>query len=283
MPRRAVFLAALAALVAVTAPAGASVRIGSNLISTPTGAGVCAAACTVANLALPAANQTTDGVVSPVNGVATNWSYRSGAPSGPPISLRVLHPTGGLGFTGAGTTPSVTVFGGIRGLFPANLPVEIGDHIGLEANGAQVIADGVSGAVQGSWTGPPLADGTTRGATVNLGVETLVQATIQPTNTVRFGAVQRRKRKGTATMTVAVPNGGNLTYAGMGTRITGPSTIAGPGQISISVRATGRKLKRLKKKGNAQVQPQVVFTPLLGDPGTTVEKLKLIRKRRAAR
>jgi len=285
MPRRASLLAALAAttLIAVAAPAGAAVRIGSNLISTPTSAGVCTAMdCTVVNLVLPGSNQTPDGIVSPVNGVVTNWSYRSGAPSGPPISLRVLHPTGALSFTGAGTTPSVSVFGGIRGLFPADLPIETGDYIALEANGAQVLADGVAGAVQGSWTGPPLADGSTRSATANPGVETMVQATIQPTNTVRFGAVQRRKGKGTATVTVAVPNAGSLSYAGAGTRVTGPAAIAGPGRISVSVKATRRKLKRLKKKGNAHVQPQIVFTPAGGDPGTTVEKLKLIRKPRSA-
>jgi hypothetical protein len=285
MPRRAPLLAALAAaitLIAAGTAAGAALRIGSNLISTPTGAGVCAADCTAANLALATSNQTTDGIVSPVNGTVTNWSYRSAAPSGNPISLRVVHPVGGTSFTGAGTTPSAPVFGGIRGLFPANLPIGIGDYIGLDANGAQVLADGVAGATQVSWTGPPLADGSTRSATVNPGVETLIQATIQPANTVRFSAIKRRKRTGTATVTVAVPNAGSLRYAGVGTRVTGPGAIAGPGQISISVKAIGKKLKRLKKKGNAHVQPQIVFTPLGGEVGTTVGKLKLIRKARTA-
>jgi hypothetical protein len=284
MPRRAALLAALAAaitLIPAGTAAGAALRIGSNLLSTPTGAGVCAVDCTVANLALPASNQTPDGIVSPVNGTVTNWSYRSAAPSGAPISLRVLHPTGGSSFTGAGTTPSAPVFGGIQGQFPANLPIAIGDYLGLNAGGAQVIADGIAGAAQVSWTGPPLADGSTRSATVNPGVETLIQATIQPTNTVRFGAVKRRKRKGTATMTVAVPNAGSLSYAGRGIRVTGPAAIAGAGQISVSVKAMGKKLKRLKKKGNAHVQPQIFFTPVGGDPGTTVGKLKLIRKARS--
>src|SRR5882672_8018383 len=105
MPRRASLLAALAVaitLIAAGTAAGAALRIGSNLISTPTTAGVCDVDCTVANLALPGSNRAPDGIVSPVNGAVTNWSYRSGAPSGPPISLRVLHPTGGLSFTGAG-------------------------------------------------------------------------------------------------------------------------------------------------------------------------------------
>jgi hypothetical protein len=284
MPRRAVFLAALAAaLIAATAPAYASVRIGSSLISTPSSAGVCSGTdCTVANLALPASGQTFDGLTSFVNGTVTNWSYRSAAPSGPPLSLRVIHPAGGLSFTGAGTTVSTPVFGGIRGLFPANLPIVIGDSIGLDANSAQVMSDGIAGATQVAWTGPPLADGSTRAGAAVTGVETMVQATIQPTNTVRPGAVRRRKRKGTATVTVDVPNAGTLSYGGPGVRVTGPASIAAPGQISILVSAKGRKLKRLRKKGNANVQPEIHFTPRLGDPGTTVKKLKLIRKPRSS-
>ena len=284
MPRRAAFLAALvaAATTLVAAPAGAAVRIGSNLISTPTTAGVCSGVdCTIANLALPAANQTPDGLVSPVNGTVGNWSYRSAGPSGPPISLRVLHPTGGFGFTGAGTTVSTPVFGGIRGLFPGNLPIRIGDIIGLDANGAQVMTGGVGGATQVSWTGPPLADGSNRTGTGSTGVETMVQATIQPTNTVRAGAVARRKQKGTASLTVDVPNAGTLSYGGLGVRVTGPGSISGPGEISVVVAAAGKKLRTLKKRGSAHVQPQIVFTPRQGDPGTTPEKLKLLRKRRS--
>ena len=284
MPRRAAFLAALvaAATTLAAAPAGAAVRIGSNLISTPTTAGVCSGTdCTIANLALPAANQAPDGLVSTVNGTVGNWSYRSAGPSGPPISLRVLHPTGGLGFTGAGTTVSTPVFGGIRGLFPANLPIRIGDIIGLDANGAEVMTVGVAGATQVSWTGPPLADGGNRAGAADAGVETMVQATIQPTNTVSVGAVARRKRKGTASLTVEVPNAGTLSYGGPGVRVTGPGSTAGPGQISVLVAAAGKKLKRLKKRGNAHVQPEIVFTPRLGDTGTTTEKLKLLRKRRS--
>jgi hypothetical protein len=237
--------------------------------------------CTVVNIALPPSKQAADGVVSPVNGTVTNWVYRSGGPSGPPISFRVLKPTGGLSFTGAGTTASVPVFGGIRGQFAADIPIAIGDSVGLDTNGAQVFTDGIAGATQGSWTGPPLADGSTRAATPNAGFETMVQATIQPTNTVGFGAVRRQKRKGTATVTVSVPNVGVLSYGGKGTRVTGPSSVAGPGEVSISVKAAGNKLKRLKRKGNAHVEPQIVFTPIDGDAGTTFGKLKLIRKARS--
>lgn len=284
MPRRAVFLAALAAaLTAAAAPAPAAVRIGSNLISTPTTAGVCSATdCTISNLALPAANRTPDGLVSPVNGTVGNWSYRSAGPSDPPISLRVLHPTGGLGFTGAGTTVSTPVFGGIRGLFPANLPIRIGDYIGLDANSAQVMTTGVAGSTTVSWTGPPLGDGATRAGSADAGVETMVQATIQPTNTVRLAAVRRRKRTGKASLTVEVPNAGTLSYGGPGVRVNGPGSISGPGEIAVIVAAARKKLRTLKRRGSAHVQPQIVFTPRLGDPGTTVEKLKLIRKPRSS-
>ncbi len=283
MPWRALLLAALAAISLIpAAPASAEVRVGSNLISQPDSAGVCSAVdCTATNLALPASKRAAQGLVSPVNGRVSAWLYRAAGSAAALISLRVLHPNGGLSLTGAGTSSSVPVVGGVQGQFGTNLPIGIGDAIGVNANGAEIVATGVLAATQGSWTLPPLADGGTRNATVGADAETEVQAIIQPTNTVSFGAIRRNKRKGTASVRIEVPNAGTLKYSGVGVVGSGPGSIDAPGEILISVKARHKKLKRLKKKGSAWVSPQVTFAPIAGDAGTTIGKLKLIRKHHA--
>jgi len=281
MPRRAALAAVLGTAVALSAaaPASASVFIGSNLISTPDTAGVCASAtCTATNLTLPQSKQAYQGLRSPVNGTVTSWDYRSAGP-GNPISLRVLHPNGGLSFTATGTTPPVPVLGGIRGEFAADLPIQIGDSVGVNAAGAQIFAGGVAGASQISWTLPPLGEGEARIGTTSAGVETLIRVIVQPANTVRFASIVRNRKKGTARVLVTVPNAGTLTYSGPGVTATGPPSLDAPGEVRLLVKARGKKRRRLKAKGVAHVIPEVTFQPVLGDVRKTPIKVKLARKR----
>ena len=281
MPRRAVLAAVLGTAVALSAaaPAGASVFIGSNLISTPDTAGACASVtCTATNLALPHSKQAYQGLQSPVNGTVTSWDYRSAAP-GNPISLRVLHPNGGLSFTATGTTVSVPVLGGIRGEFAADLPIKIGDSVGVNTTGAQIFASGIAGASQISWALPPLAEGQSRDGTTSPGVETLIRAIVQPTNTLRFASIERNRKKGTASVLVAVPNAGRLSYSGPNVTAIGPPSLDGPGAIRVLVKARRTKRKRLRDKGVIHVIPKVTFQPVLGDVATTPIKVKLIRNR----
>ena len=106
--------------------------------------------------------------------------------------------------------------------------------------------------------------------------EVLVQATIEPTNTVTFGALTRNK-KGTVRVTITVPNAGQLSYSGTGVRVTGPASVAGPGDVQLTVRATGEKAKKLKKKGKVSVSFGTTFTPNFGTAGITPDSLKLRR------
>jgi hypothetical protein len=280
MRRRYSVLLALAAVAIGAFPgsAQAAVTIGTDLgwpadESTPG----CLVACTVVNTAVPAADMAPDGLASPVNGIVTGWRFKT-VTAGGSVSLRVLRPAGGMSFTGVSTSAvAVPISSAMpQGPFPTSLPIRIGDHVGLNASAGQtVIAD--TPATQLYWNSPPLADGETRtGTTGNR--EPMVQAIVEPTNTVSFGAITRHKKKGTATVTMTVPNPGTLSYGGFCAKVAGPSSVATPGDVQLIVKACGKQRKRLGKKGKVRIAFNVGFTPNSGQFGATNELLTLRKK-----
>ena len=271
-------LAALA-VSAFAASAQAAVTIGTDLgwPADETSPG-CVVACTVMNTAVPAADMAPDGLASPVNGTVTGWRFKT-VTAGGSVSLRVLRFAGGTSFTGVGTSEVATPISSNlpQGPFATSLPIRIGDHVGLDASAGQtVIAD--TPATQLYWNAPPLADGQTRaGAGGNR--EPMVQAIVEPTSTVTFGAIRRNKKKGTASVTMTLPNAGELIYSGNGLSLTGPPTVSAPGDVQLIVKTIGKKRKKLFRKGKLGVSFQVSFTPSQGSLHTTTESLKLRKKR----
>ncbi|HWA54876.1 MAG TPA: IPT/TIG domain-containing protein [Solirubrobacterales bacterium] len=82
---------------------------------------------TATALAAPGAN-----VSSPVDGVVIRWRM-TGAYSGGPFRLRVLRPTGGGAYMGAGTSnPQTPVGAPTTNVFATNLPIKAGDLVGLD-------------------------------------------------------------------------------------------------------------------------------------------------------
>lgn len=181
---------ALAGIVALglwlSASAGAAVVSGSNLSQAPNNA-TCSAvispsACTLTVAGLPEASRAPGGVRAGISGVIVGWKIRVSAPVVAAIRLRVVR-----GTTGAGTGPSEAfpVIAGIHS-FPARLPVQAGDEIGLDAEvsppyALPVIRSDAPGASFSLWS-PPLADGDDRDPT-SPGVadaELLMNVTIEP-------------------------------------------------------------------------------------------------------
>ena len=173
------------------------------------------------------------------------------------ISLQVVRPVSGTTYTGIATSPPQNWMPDLSPSFAVSLPIQIGDTIGLRDPMALLIyANTLAGQVAKWHLAPvgPLGDGQTRTAdSVGNQKEVLVQATVEPTNTVSFGAVARNKKKGTATVTVTVPNPGQLIYSGTGVTVTGPASVATPGDVQLTVPATGKKAKKLKTKGKVSV------------------------------
>jgi hypothetical protein len=264
---------------AAAGQAQGAVTIGNNLMTTAsTNTPGCNNPCTATNRTLPATSTAPGGVTSPVNGTVTSWRLR--ANTAPNVRLRVLRPGGGTTSTGVATSGPAGFAGpGISDPIATSLPIQVGDGVGLDSpNGNLIFGSNLVGDTL-VWNAPPLADGSQRAADFNGPmVEVLVQATVEPANTVTFGAISRNKKKGTATVTVSVPNAGQLSYAGTGVSVTGPASVAVAGDIQLTVRATGKKAKKLKKKGKAGASFGVTFTPNFGTAGITPANLQLRKK-----
>ena len=274
------------ALAAFAGPAQGAVTIGSNLAgATNDNMPGCNNPCTAINLALPITSQAANGVVSPVNGTVTSWRAKANTNDlNDNIGLQVLRPVSGTTFTGVATSTAQNWPPQISPAFTTSLPIKTGDAIGLRNPSARLIYSNTIGGQVAAWflaPNGPLADGSTRQAdVVDNNKEVLVQATIEPTNTVTFGALTRNKKKGTASVTIMVPNSGQLSYAGTGVNVTGPASVAGPGDVQLTVRVTGKKAKQLKKKGKVSVSFGTTFTPSFGTAGITPDSLKLRKNRK---
>ena len=144
--------------------ANASVTLGPALPAVPPPSSYgCGSAetATFSNASLAAG---TGLATSPINGVVVQWrAWVEADSSQPGPSLRIVRPTGGGAFTGAGTSAPVAPYRGAGGPFTARLPIKAGDRIGIELS-----CVGMSGPLVGavdesadsfSYWNPGLVDG----------------------------------------------------------------------------------------------------------------------------
>jgi hypothetical protein len=266
------------ALLPLAAQAQGSVTIGSALSGPADEINPgCSVPCTIMNPSLPAADTAPGGLSSPVNGTVTSWRFKSVSP-GDIVSLRVLRPAGGTSFRGAGTSAAATSTGVVppQGPFATSLPIQIGDYVGLNGSAnSTLLVD--TPASQLYWNAPTLADGQTLAGTTGARV-VAVQAIVEPTNTVTFGTVTRNKKKGSARLMMSVPNAGQLIYSGNSLSVSGLPSVAAPTDLQLTVKAIGKKRKKLNSKGKVGASFQVTFTPNQGIPRTTTESFKLRKK-----
>ena len=102
-----------------------------------------------------------------------------------------------------------------------------------------------------------------------------------PTNTFALGKVQRNRRKGTATLTVNVPNAGELALSGNGVRraradgALAAKTVPTAGNVILPIRARGKKKRKLNETGKVTVRPRFTYIPTGGDPRTKSRRLTL--------
>src|SRR5262249_13751078 len=200
---------------------------------------------TLVNSALPASYQASGGLTSPVNGTVTLWRVLSttSAQGG----FQVVHPLGGGLFTGGGSTPIFVIPGNVLSTYALAVPIRIGDYIGIISQFGLRVATSDPAPHFLQWQ-PPLPDvgPPSMPVTDSNGDEVAFNGDINQTNAFTLGSATRDKKRGTATLTVNVPNPGQLSAAGKGVSASAANSgkaVAAPGPATLLVRATGKQRK----------------------------------------
>jgi hypothetical protein len=264
---------------AATASAGASVTLGQLAPVNPP------FTCTGGNVDFAQTVTAGNTYVVPVpsTGTITSWSHSATAGAGQNYTFKVFRKIADpaifqvVGHDGPRTLTPSTV-----NTFPANIAVKAGDFIGFHGaavNHACVFPAGVS---ESYWTRNPsnLNDGES-GAFGPFGTNNRlnISAVFNPTNAFTLGAITRNKKKGTATITADLPNPGELTGSGKGVKAAGAAVISkavsAPGIAKLTIRAKGKKKRKLNETGKVKLKVAITYTPTGGDPRTQPRKLKL--------
>jgi hypothetical protein len=260
------------------------VTIGSNLARVPNSAANYTPRPTFSNVSLASDRQAPGGLSSPVNGTVVRWRIRVGD-STRVTNLRIIRPLGRGLFTGAGTSAPVTPPTQATTSYQVQLPIRIGDYIGLDCcdpdffePDAEFFVAG-NAAVRNEWQ-PSLATGGMGQAPLRTkAYEIAINAEINPISTFTLGAIRRNKNKGTATITANVPNPGELTGSGMGLKAAVISRkVRAPGRVRLLIKAKGMKERKLNSIGKVKVRPEITYTPTGGSANTRSVKVKLIER-----
>jgi hypothetical protein len=221
-------------------------------------------------------------------GTITSWSSRAGSSSGRAQGVKLFRQISGNTYQAVGHDgPRALTPNGLN-TFTTNIPVQKGDILGLFAptigdcsfNFNQDPADVV---LQSS--GNSLADGQ-QGTFVAPDHRRLnVSATFEPSNTFTLGTLTRDKKHGTATDSATVPNPGTFTVSGNGVTEASASgarpsvSVSGPGAVQFTIRASGKKKRKLKSRGKVKLSPTITYTPTGGTASVQTLSVKLLKKR----
>lgn len=289
-------LAALS-LTASASPAGAATEIGSTFNP---GTSYCG------NLLLQSISPPADPYAAPSAGVITAWSYEA---SEVPvqIQLKVGRPAGTNQFTIVGESAVETALSIPLNSFPARVPVQAGDVIGIRpvtiglpcirgmapgySYSAYVMGNDVPPGTAATFN-PPVAD-------IQLDVAANVEPDADsdgfgdetqdrclgvpgptggcPRNDFAFGKVSRNKTTGTALLTVKAPNPGQLALSGDGLK-SASAAVNAPGDVKLAIRPKKKKKRELNETGKVKVKPRITYTPTGGNPKTRSIKVKLKKK-----
>jgi hypothetical protein len=227
----------------------------------------------------------TDGntYVVPAEGRITSWTTNAAAGANQQLTMKVFRLVSGNNYSVVGHDgPQGLTGGGTAGnTFPANIQVKLGDIVGINSANAATVNNGCSFTVAGNNSlalAGNLADGAS-GTFLNSANRRMnVTAQLEPTNTVTVGAAVANKKKGTANLTVNVPNPGSLTLGGTGVSPASAhaaAAVSAPGPVVLLIRATGKKKKKLRSKGKVSVSPTITFTPTGGTAASQTTSVKL--------
>jgi hypothetical protein len=215
----------------------------------------------------------------PASGVITSWSHRSQVGVGQTPTLRIYRKVGEPArYQVVGHDGPHPVAPSAVAVFDSSVAVKAGDVLGITGHGGTAnigcLHQGGTGQ-EGFRNGDLGASGI---GDFMLGTGRLnVSAVLVPDNVFTLGPVTRNKKRGTAAVTVNVPNPGEVTGSGNGITVTG-ATATGGGPVSVTIKATGKKKRKLNRTGRAKVSATLTFAPTGGDPTSQSTTLKLKRR-----
>ena len=223
--------------------------------------------------------------VVPGTGTITSWSHWATTGTGQMVVMKVFRKV---------TDPSfyeVVAHDGPHPLtqsvlnsFLVNITVKAGDVLGLNGTDAANVACGFSAPGNSNlFRVGNLADGQSDAFTPVATDRLLnISAVFSPANGFTLGKVKRNTNKGTATLTAEVPNPGELTASGNGVKAAGAAVtsraVPAPGTVQLTIRAKGKKKRKLNETGKVTLTPAITYTPTGGDASTQSRKVKLQKR-----
>jgi hypothetical protein len=217
-------------------------------------------------------------------GVITSWTHRSQAGVGQQVTMKIFRKVGdpakyqAVGHDGPHPVSASTTM-----TFSTSVPVQAGDVLGITGAGGSVnIGCGfsaVGGGTRGFRSGNLLESDPPGDFTLSPNTRVNLSAVVVPTNSFTLGAVERNKKKGTASVAVTVPNAGELVLSGNGVKAAGgaraSATATAPGEVKLTIRAQGKKKRKLAATGKVKLNATITYTPTGGDPTSQSVKVKL--------
>jgi IPT/TIG domain/PASTA domain len=232
---------ALAASGWAAAPGYASVTLGYRALGSASFFVGCGEACTLVPIAMSEEGAL---VQSPVNGAIVRWRIAGAENLGPlpEFALQVVKRGSGLSFTATGNSASVTPAGSGVETFSTNLPIEVGDYIGIKLSG-----EGEMGGHNGGKLAflPPLGEGASSG--LEFPYEEEFNADVQPQPTILLLNPSSGPPAGGTVVTVAGTDFTGVTAVKFGNvpassftvesehKLTAVSPAASPGVVDLSV------------------------------------------------
>jgi hypothetical protein len=217
--------------------------------------------------------------------VITSWSTRAVLGVGQNLAMKVFRKIANPAtYQVVGHDGPHPLTEGVINTFAANVAVQPGDVLGISTPsnaGNPPCFMQAPGDAAITRLGGNLSDGQSGLFNNTYGNERLnVTAEVTPSNAFSLGDTSRNKKKGTATVTVNLPNPGELSVSGNGVKaasagraVISKSVGAGPAQLLI--KATGKKKRKLMQTGKVKLDVGIVYTPTGGFAATQSLQVKL--------
>jgi hypothetical protein len=178
--------------------------------------------------------------VVPTAGVITSWSTNAGSFGGQQYGFKVFRPVGGTSFQVVGHDGPRTLTPGALNTFPVAIPVQAGDHIGLNipptGPTACSFSTGLEGDLYGYKSGTA-ADGATISTITEPGVRLNISATLLPPPTVTSISPAGGSVKG-ARVVIAGTNFASVQGVSFGSVPASGFTVDSEGQITAQAPAS---------------------------------------------